>query len=112
MMMNTQIPNQHSPLPEWKTDWLYALVFKELDSWCSCADPEYFYLIAEHDADNGSQCTGSIIRAWLRDQDGMKEISIDEHLALKKLRHDESRFRYECLAHFHIQPDRQHIVYG
>jgi hypothetical protein len=114
MTMSDQIQNEHSPLSDWTSDWLYKLILAELDSWCKCSDsePDCYYLIEEYDNDDGSICSGSMMRAWVRDKHGVSEISIQEALALEKLRLDEYRFRYECLAHFHIQPDREHVVYG
>jgi len=110
--MNNQLQNQSLPLPDWKTDWLYALIFRELDDWCKCFEPDEYYLIEERDTDDGSVCTGAIIRAWRRNLQGIEEITLQEHLNLTKRRGEIIRFGAEYLARFHIHADRQRVVYG
>ena len=111
--MNNPILNQHFPLPDWRSDWLYALIFKEIDYWCSCSDPNCYVLIEEYASDDGSECTGSVIRAWVSDKHGMNEITLQEHWEHEKLRRGQGRFTCQyVLACFHVRPDRERFVFG
>jgi hypothetical protein len=109
--MNDPMQNQQLP-PDWKADWLYALIFKEIDQWCSCGEPDCYSLIEEYADDDGSECTGAMLRAWKREQQAMNEITLQDLLTLKHHRRDEFRLSYECLVKFHIRPDRQRVVWG
>jgi hypothetical protein len=77
--------NQSLPLPEWRSDWLYSLVFKELENHWSmpikptAPDDISYVLFEEWSADDGGDCTGVVIRAWVRDENGVNEITLQEH---------------------------------
>lgn len=102
------VPN----LTDWRTDWLYGLVFRDADtSWAMCQpDTEYwqYVLICEWSEANGPDCCGKPLRAWRRDADGLTDISIVEYERL--VRTIQNRLYPFILVDFHISNDRKQVV--
>src|SRR5262245_20679107 len=104
-------------LADWRSDWLYALVLREADpdwEWC-CRVPDgnfWRYVLIEEwsSANDYSMCCGKVVRAWVRDADGLREITIDEYKQHKrKIR---GRIYPFVIMAFHISADRQRVVLG
>jgi hypothetical protein len=118
-----RVLNNHQQESDWRTDWLYALIFARAeDSWeefCRTRNPDSehwrYGLIAEWSAaDDDPHCCGMPVRAWAwtRDDDGLNEISIrqyEQHMSEKKP--EEPAYPFVQVA-FHISPDRKHVVYS
>jgi hypothetical protein len=104
------------PLPPWQNDWLYALVLREAEAdweWCNLLpdrDVWRYVLIEEWSSAHGSMCEGKLVRAWVRDSDGLRQISLNEHKRHK--RRIRGRIFPFVMMMFHIQPDRTRVVLG
>ncbi len=103
-------------LPDWQSDWLYALVLGEAGrywSWCK-PDPTSggwrYVLIEEWSSYSRASCRGKMFRAWIRDADGLREITLDEYKQYKRTNRSGS-YPY-VLVRFHILPDRDRVVLG
>ena len=105
-----------APLPDWQTDWLYALVLREAErdwQWCSRVpdrDVWRYVLIEEWSSANDSTCRGKVVRDWVRDGDGRREIGLDEYKQHK--RRIRGRIYPFVIMEFHIQPNRERVVLG
>ena len=106
-----------TPLPDWQTDWLYALVLRQAEeAWAQCnRDPDRwewkYVLIEEYPEARGASCRGDVVRAWIRDAGGLREITLaeDERLTADILQYPVFPF---ILLEFHILPDRQRVAIG
>ncbi len=71
---------------DWKTDWIYQLVFREVeDAWQQCLHVRkhdskawQYVLVAETTSTFDSVCVGRRVRAWVRDESGLREIGLEE----------------------------------
>jgi hypothetical protein len=108
------------PLPDWRGDWIYELVFRNAyKSWSEIQQTRQllaesagcnFVLIEEYGESDDSFCAGSVLRAWTLDPDGLNAIPLDEHaLYLKEV--GRGIYPFE-LIQFHIHRNRQHVVLG
>jgi hypothetical protein len=101
---------------DWHSDWLYQLVFREVeDAWKWCrrvpnSKAWQYVLVEEWSAARDSMCSGRLVRAWVRDSDGLREISLEEHKQHKRKIH--SRIYPFVIVSFHIRPDRRKVVLG
>jgi hypothetical protein len=103
-------------LTDWRTDWVYALVFREAEKawqWCNPAPGEVgrFVLLEEYSSADDSLCGGEVIRAWVRNAAGLQEIGLEEHqMHLQELEKDDP---YPLvLFQFHVRPSRKGVVIG
>jgi hypothetical protein len=69
-----------------------------------------YVLIEEWSSNNASMCSGKVVRAWIRDAEGLREISLQEYKQRKRTIH--GRIYPFVLMAFHIQADRQRVVLG
>jgi hypothetical protein len=105
------------PLPDWQTDWLYALVLQRAEGYldrCNI-DPDRdawkYVLIEEYPEAQGSRCQGDVVRAWVRDESGLREIALEEDAQLTFELEQYSIYPF-ILVMFHILPDRRRVVFG
>jgi hypothetical protein len=103
-------------LPDWRTDWLYGLVLRDAErhwEWCSQVPDGKawrYVVIEEWSSASASMCCGKVVRAWIRDVEGLREIGLQEYKQQKRTIH--SRIYPFVLMAFHIHPDRQRVVLG
>jgi len=103
-------------LADWRDDWLYALVFRRVEqNWESCSrvrdrDVWQYVLVGEWSTADKVMCRGEVVRAWVRDEDGLREVTPDEYGRHK--RRIRGRIYPFVLVSFHIHPDRQRVVFG
>ncbi len=71
------------------TDWLYELIFEKVErNWKICElskrTQRWSYVLAE---EYRTTNTGEsvVTRAWIRDVDGLREISLEEHFSHKRI---------------------------
>lgn len=101
---------------DYQTDWLYALVFAHADgSWHMCCGSVskvhwQYLLISEWSSAEDAHCRGEIVRAWVRNDDGLKEISLDQYEQHSK-RISGPLFPF-IFIRFHISSNRKHVVYN
>src|SRR5262249_42712440 len=71
---------------DWRSDWLYSLILREADKawdWCQSVPGRNgwkYVLVEEYSSGDDSMCRGDVIRAWVRDEGGLRPISLAEHL--------------------------------
>jgi hypothetical protein len=111
-----------SEMPEWRGDWLYALILRQCEEyWGRCnlfPDEDWwrYVLIEEWSDAEKAWCRGEVVRAWVRDAQGLREITLRElrrHIRLirpRRLIH--CRFFPFILVRFHIHGDRQRVALG
>jgi hypothetical protein len=108
---------------DWKNDWLYLLILREAEEqWTRyrpVPDADYwqYVLVEEFSSSEGSRCAGHVLRAWKRDEIGLRKISLKEHKQHERKleiwqRKRDSRFFPYILVVFHVFPDRQRVVKG
>jgi hypothetical protein len=104
------------PRPDWRTDWLYGLVLRNAErwwEWCSRVPDRKvwrYVLIEEWSSAKDSMCRGKVVRSWIRDAEGLREISLEEYKQHKRKIH--RRIYPFIIMEFHIQPNRKHVVLG
>jgi len=104
------------PLAPWQNDWLYALVLREAErdwEWCgqvSDGDVWRYVLVEEWSSANHSKCDGRVVRAWVRDVEGLREIGLDDHK--RHRRRIRGRIYPFVIMEFHIYPDRARVALG
>lgn len=106
----------NAPLSDWRNDWLYTLLLgKAEEHWDFCLrSPDkklcQYVLIAECASASERQCGNDVVRAWIRDVAGLREITV------KEFRKHKSRIRGRIypfvLMDFHIEPNRVRVVLG
>ena len=102
---------------DWRTDWLYALVFTKADGeWQSCQaapgrERGKFVLLEEYSSASDSVCAGEVSRAWVRDAAGLQEISLEQHRLHRRALKKRDGFPF-VLFQFHVRPDRKGVVIG
>jgi len=102
--------------PDWRTDWLYTLVLRNAENsweWCSRAPDGKlcrYVLIEEWSSASDSRCRGKVVRAWIRDAEGLRAISLEEYKQHKRT--IRGRIYPFVIMEFHIQPDRKRVVLG
>ena len=101
---------------DWKTDWIYQLVFREVeDAWQQCLHVRKrdskvwrYVLVAETTSTFDSVCVGRTVRAWVRDESGLREIGLEEYEQhVKKIRGSIYPF---ILFTFNISENRQQVA--
>ena len=103
-------------LPDWRNDWLYTLVLREADSawqWCNQVPERDFWryvLVEEWSSASGAHCGGEVVRAWIRDGEGLREITMAEYEQQK--RRIRGRMYPFILVQFHIEPERTRVILG
>jgi hypothetical protein len=103
--------------PDWQADWLYALVLRQADeAWGRCnRDPDRFgrryVLIEEWPGGRYTSSRGEVVRAWVRDEGGLRVIALPEH---ERLTFEIDRYPLypSILMEFHILPDRRRVELG
>lgn len=103
-------------LPDWRTDSLYRLVFQkvETEAWKFCrhnTDSEYwqYVLIEEWSSAEYTQCSGHLLRAWVRNARGLKQIPLWVHSKrIGRIR--DSIFPFVIVS-FYLDSSRNYVVY-
>jgi hypothetical protein len=98
-------------LPDWRTDWLYALVLREVEQLWATPHLWQSVLVLEYDDAEGAWCRGAIARSWIRTEGGLREIAPAEREQLTVASRGHGDFRV-ALMKFHITPDRQRVALG
>jgi hypothetical protein len=110
--LRRRLPSTKAPPPDWRSDWLYLLILAEAENeWrlCNC-DGSHRYVVIEEwsSAEHGAHCRGQLLRAWIRDTGGLREVSMDEHQQhIDKI--DGLIFPFVILK-FHVPPVRRRVV--
>lgn len=101
---------------DYQNDWLYSLIFAYADrSWhashrsTNTLDRQHL-LISEWSDAADAHCRGETVRTWIRDDDGLNEISLNQYEQCTK-RNNAIVFRF-ILTRFHISSNRKHVVYN
>jgi hypothetical protein len=98
---------------DWNTDWLYAMIFREVDkNWDEIRQPPSrpnaitwsYILVEEWSSAEGPECKGTLQKVWIRNEDGLHEITGEEH-AEHKRKIQSSIFPFVTMS-FHIHSDR------
>lgn len=106
--------------PDWRGDWLYALALRRADdAWRSRCDraPKRdmwrYVLVGEWSRGGGGMCGGELVRAWVRDDAGLREISRAEYRRRQRgASLPGSHFLRCVLVQFHIRSDRTRVILG
>ena len=117
---------QSESVATWQNDWLYALVLRKAQPRWEQGDhvPEEEreerrkgektedYLIGEWSSAEVElgMCRGTVVRAWMRDQDGLRQISLEEY-EQHRAKIGGLRFPF-VLMQFHILSNRERVVLG
>lgn len=110
------IPTEPAAAPDWRDDWLYALVLRQAEQnweWCRRArdrDVWQYVLVGEWSSADGAMCHGEVVRAWVRDAEGLREITPGEYG--RHLQRVRGRTYPFVLVSFHIHSDRQRVALG
>ena len=99
---------------DWKSDWLYKLILIKADGywkWCKPDDKSCQYVLVEETSTvyRGIP-VGDTIRSWIRDANGLREISAKEYA--KHIEKIDDRFFPFIRMTFYIFPDREHVSIG
>lgn len=84
-------------LPDWRDDWLYELVLRdaqetwtrrerEIQRFGDAEECRYwkYVMVEEYGDSEDSSCRGDILRAWVVNDSGLSEISLNEHRLHRK----------------------------
>src|SRR5262249_41675065 len=99
------------PSVDWQTDWLYSLILQKADTaweWCQSVpgrDVWKYVVVEEYSSADDSMCQGDVVRAWVRDEDGLRQISLEEHAEHQGKLDGKDIYPF-VLVHFHVHPDR------
>ncbi len=102
-------------LPDWRSDWLYRIIFRKAESsWEFCKrnkDPNYwqYVLIEEWSSAQRAFCGGTLLRLWLHDAQGLRQIPLRSRAEHQRKIHD--RIFPFVIISFHIYPDKTRVVY-
>src|SRR5262249_45271363 len=104
------------PSVDWQSDWLYSLILREADKawdWCQSAPGDLwkYVVIEEYSSGDDSMCQGDVIRAWVRDESGLRQISLAEHAEHQRKLEGKDIYPFVML-HFHVPVDRRHVIIG
>jgi len=107
-----------STQPDWRDDWLYALVlYKAEDLWQQwrnpARDPDIaaYVLVEEWSSRQGIRCSGELAHVWVRDADGLREITVIEREQHRQKLFPPRPINPFVLLQFYVEPDRQSILY-
>jgi hypothetical protein len=102
-------------LPDWRTDLVYKLVFTKVeDSWKFSKrnkNPKIwqYVLIEEWSAAEGGHCRGKVLRLWIRDAQGLRQIRT-RHYTQYRSQLGSGNFPF-IINSFHISLDKTCIVF-
>ena len=102
---------------DWQTDWLYCVILREAEKawdWCQTVpgrDVWKYVLVEEYWSGDDSRCRGDVIRAWVRDEGGLRQISLAEHGEHQRKLEGKDIYPF-IMVQFHVHPDRKHVVIG
>lgn len=100
-------------------DPLYGLIFGMADEqwefYCRDREPDSdalrFVLVEEYGADDGCECKGPVLRAWCREDPGLREITEAERLAHRRATAGRVFYPFALLT-FRIHPKGDRVVLG
>ena len=98
---------------DWQSDGLYQLILQQAEElWKHCkpgkVDWHQYVLIAEKITEHAGYCIGETVHAWIRDSNGLREISVEEHLHhITKITDHSFPF---ILMEFYIFPTRERVI--
>ena len=98
---------------DWQSDPLYKLILQQAEElWKNCkpgiVDWYQYVLVAEKITEHSGYCIGDTTRAWIRDSNGLREISVEEHIHhIAKVTDDFYPF---ILMEFYIFPERERVI--
>jgi hypothetical protein len=107
---------KRSRLPDWRSDWVYKLIFEQAETaWKHCEinhDPDIwqYILIEEWSSSKDGVCKGTVLRLWVRDAKGLREVPVQSHA--KHLSKIKARIFPFIIVEFHIYPDKSGVVVG
>lgn len=104
----------------WRDDPVYGLIFRVVeDDWkgyCHGRDPGrpawQFVLVEEYVADDGCHVQGPVVRAWRRDDNGLREMTEAERVDARRRVGAEDRLFPFVLVTFRIGPAADRVVLG
>ena len=105
------------PVSPWHDDWLYTLLFQWIEQvWEECSrrgdrDIWQYVVVGEWSAADAAMCRGAVVRAWVRDARGLREITPAEYARHNRRIRGDKIYPF-VLVSFHIHPDRQRVVLG
>jgi len=97
----------------WQSDSLYRLILQQAEElWKNCkpglVDWYQYVLIAEKITEHAGYCIGDTIHAWIRDSNGLREISVEEHIHhIARVTDDVFPF---ILMEFYVFPNRERVI--
>jgi hypothetical protein len=102
---------------DWQNDWLYSVILQEAEKawdWCRLVPGREvwkYVLIEEYSSGDDSMCQGDVIRAWVRDEVGLRQISLAEHAEHQGKLKGKDIYPF-VVFHFQVHPDRRHVIIG
>lgn len=103
----------------WRDEPLYASIFaiadEQWDFFCRDNEPDSevwrFVLVEEYVADDGCECAGPVLRAWCRDDAGLREMTESERLDHRGRATGRRNYPFALLT-FRIRSGRDRVVLG
>ncbi len=108
-MSNSETKYQHG-------DWLYNLILGKAEKYWEVQkrisnEHGKYVLIAERSSERDGHYTGDVVQSWIRDKEGLREISLNEHAKHTDKIHNSDIYPF-ILMQFYIFPDRQCVIIG
>ena len=105
---------------DWSEDWLYPLIFQEVErvwrEWCGSrtqdSDVAAYVVAAEWSSRAGARCSGEVVRAWMRDAAGLREITVSDYRQHKQKLDPPKPINPFILVQFNIDLDRHLVAFG
>lgn len=108
---DVQMSDQTDEL-DWRTDGIYQLVLQKVEKtwldWCKPDAKFWRYVLVEEYSLATRSHSGNMVRGWVRDENGLREISLEEYKQHRRKIH--GRIFPFVLVSFHIHANRQRIT--